>query len=135
MWELIPAWQKGSESLHAVLANMLRGHAAAYRAIHELQPESRVGYALHFRPMVPRTGWSPLDRLMRNIRYEGSTWASPPAISTGVMKSPLGNLQHPRSQRHAGLSRLNYYSVDTVWFDITKPGECFQIAATPKMPT
>ena len=37
-----------------VMGNMIRAHAAAYRAIHELQPEARVGYALHYRPMVPR---------------------------------------------------------------------------------
>ena len=37
-----------------VQANMLRAHAAAYRAIHEIQREARVGYALHFRPMVRR---------------------------------------------------------------------------------
>ena len=38
-----------------VEANMARAHAAAYRAIHEIQPEARVGYALHYRPMVART--------------------------------------------------------------------------------
>ena len=52
-----------------VLANMLRGHAVAYRAIHQIQPEARVGYAHHHRPMVAKRSWSPLDALMRNIRY------------------------------------------------------------------
>jgi len=33
-----------------VQSNMVRAHAAAYHLIHKLQPEARVGYALHFRP-------------------------------------------------------------------------------------
>src|SRR5512140_3650421 len=47
-----------------VEANLARAHAAAYRAIHQVQREARVGYALHYRPQVSRSGW-PLDRLMR----------------------------------------------------------------------
>ncbi len=72
-----------------VMANMVRGHAAAYRAIHEIQPEARVGYALHYRPLVARSRW-PLDVLMRNIRYNGINMGFPSAISTGVLRSPRG---------------------------------------------
>ena len=35
-----------------VMAMMIRAHAAAYHAIHEVQPEARVGYALHYRSFV-----------------------------------------------------------------------------------
>ena len=103
-----------------VMSNMVRAHAAAYRAIHELQPEARVGYALHYRPMVPRLSWSPLDRLMRNIRYNGLNMAFPSAISTGVMKSPVGNQSIPEAKGTQDYFGLNYYSVDTVWFDLFK---------------
>ena len=115
-----------------VLANMLRGHAAAYRAIHELQPEARVGYALHFRPMVPRLSWSPLDILMRKIRYDGVNMGFPTGISTGVMKTPLGKFNIPEAKGTQDYLGLNYYSVDTVWFDITKPGELFSNSGFPK---
>ncbi|MCB0120299.1 MAG: glycoside hydrolase family 1 protein [Anaerolineales bacterium] len=115
-----------------VLANMLRGHAAAYRAIHELQPEARVGYALHFRPMVPRLSWSPLDILMRKIRYDGVNLGFPTGISTGVMKTPLGKFNIPEAKGTQDYLGLNYYSVDTVWFDITKPGELFSNSGFPK---
>ncbi len=108
-----------------VLGNMLKAHAAAYRAIHELQPEARVGYAHHYRPMIPRWKWSPLDRLMRNIRYNGLNMGFPSAISTGVMKSPVGNQAIPEAKNAQDFFGLNYYSVDTVWFDITRPGELF----------
>ncbi|MCE9646501.1 MAG: family 1 glycosylhydrolase [Chloroflexi bacterium] len=115
-----------------VLGNMIRGHAAAYRAIHELQPEARVGYALHYRPMVPRISWSPLDRLMRNIRYSGLNMGFPSAISTGVMRSPVGNQSIPEAKGTQDYLGLNYYSVDTVWFDITRPGELFSNSGYPK---
>src|SRR5688572_27616724 len=108
-----------------VLGNMVRGHAASYRAIHELQPEARVGYALHYRPMVPRVKWSPLDILMRNIRYSGINMGSPSAISTGVMKSPIGSQNIPEAKGTQDYLGLNYYSVDTIWFDIRRPGEFF----------
>jgi beta-glucosidase len=127
-----PPGKKDLKQAMRVLGNMIRGHAAAYRAIHELQPESRVGYALHYRPMVPRVNWSPLDRLMRNIRYNGVNMGFPSAISTGVMKSPLGNQNIPEAKGTQDFLGLNYYSVDTVWFDITKPGEMFSNGGYPK---
>ena len=115
-----------------VLGNMVRAHAASYRAIHELQPESRVGYALHYRPMVPRISWSPLDRLMRNIRYSGVNMGFPSAISTGVMRSPIGSQNIPEAKGTQDYLGLNYYSVDTVWFDLFKPGEMFSNSGYPK---
>ena len=129
---VFPPGKKDLRQGMRVMANMLRGHAAAYRAIHELQPESRVGYAHHYRPMVPRASWSPLDMLMRNIRYNGVNMAFPTGISTGVMKTPLGNFNIPEAKGTQDYLGLNYYSVDTVWFDITKPGEMFSNSGYPK---
>jgi beta-glucosidase len=114
-----------------VQANMARAHAAAYRAIHELQPEARVGYALHFRPQEPAHAWSPLDRLMRNIKFEAINLAFPSAISTGIMKSPLGRIQVPEAKGTQDYFGLNYYSVDTVAFDLRKRSEFFSRSFYP----
>lgn len=116
---------KGMNLAMRVLANMLRAHAAAYKAIHEIQREARVGYALHYRPMVAARFWMPLDALMRNIQYQGINMAFPSAISTGVMKSPLGNLRVPEAKGLQDYLGLNYYSVDTVKFDLLNPKELF----------
>ncbi len=115
-----------------VEANMLRAHAAAYRAIHEIQPEARVGYALHYRPMAPKNKWSPLDVLMRNIRYEGINMAFPSAISTGVLKSPVGNHQIPEAKGTQDFLGLNYYSQDTISFDIRNSKELFTYSGFPE---
>jgi beta-glucosidase len=129
---VFPPGKKDLKLSMRVMSNMIRAHAAAYRAIHELQPESRVGYALHYRPMVPRVKWFPLDRLMRNIRYSGINMGFPSAISTGVMKSPVGNQHIPEAKGTQDYLGLNYYSVDTVWFDITKRTELFSSSGHPK---
>lgn len=114
-----------------VEANMLRAHAAAYRAIHEIQPEARVGYALHYRPMVAKNKWSPLDALMRNIRYEGINMAFPSAISTGILRSPVGNHQIPEAKGTQDYLGLNYYSRDTISFNIRNNKELFTHSGFP----
>ena len=115
-----------------VQACMARAHAAAYRAIHQIQPEARVGYALHFRPQEPAQTWWPLDRLMRKIRFEAINMAFPTAISTGVLKSPFGKIQIPEVKGTQDYFGLNYYSVDTVAFDLRNPGELFSRSFYPK---
>lgn len=108
-----------------VQANMARAHAAAYRTIHELQPEARVGYALHFRPMVPAKPWFPLDRLERNIHFDAINMAFPSAISGGVMRSPVGKINIPEAKNTQDYFGLNYYAQDTVAFDLSRPSELF----------
>jgi beta-glucosidase len=115
-----------------VMANMLKAHAVAYRTIHQVQPEARVGYALHYRPQVPAHPRSPLDRLMRNIRYTGINMAFPSGISTGVMRTPIGNFRVPEAMGTQDFFGLNYYSVDTVAFDIRNRAELFTRAYYPK---
>lgn len=120
-----PGCDKGFRVALRVLANLLRAHAASYRTIHEIQPEARVGYSLHYRPMVAARPWFPLDVLARNIHYSGMNMAFPSAISTGVMKSPMGNVRIPEVKGLQDYLGVNYYSVDTVKFDITNPMELF----------
>ena len=126
-----PTKHRGINIAMQVIANMLRGHAAAYRAIHEIQPEARVGYALHYRPMIAARPWFPLDLLMRNIRYEGVNMAFPSALSTGIMKSPVVKIQIPEAKGTQDFLGLNYYSVDTVSFHIGKRNELFTHSEFP----
>jgi beta-glucosidase len=114
-----------------VQANLVRAHAAVYRLIHELQPEARVGYALHFRPQEPARPWSPLDRLLRNLKFEGINMAFPSAISNGVLRSPVGRIQIPEAKGTQDYFGLNYYSVDTVAFDLRNRTELFSRSFYP----
>jgi beta-glucosidase len=127
-----PTKRRGINFAMQVLANMLRGHAAAYRAIHAIQPEARVGYAHHHRPMVTKRSWSPLDALTRKIRHEGFNMVFPSGISTGVMKTPIGKFQVPEAKGTQDFLGLNYYSVDTVSFHLGKRSELFTHSEYPK---
>jgi len=120
-----PPGKKDLRLAMRVAANLARGHAAAYRAIHEIQLEARAGYALHFRPMLAARPGFPLDRLERNIHFNAINMAFPTAISTGVMRTPLGKVRIPEAKGTQDYLGLNYYSVDTVTFDLHKPGELF----------
>jgi beta-glucosidase len=113
------------------MSNLLRGHAAAYRAIHQIQPEARVGYAHHHRPMVSKRPWSPLDAWMRKLRYSGVNMAFPSGISTGIMRTPVGKFQVPEAKGTQDFLGLNYYSVDTVSFHPGKPRELFSSGEFP----
>lgn len=120
-----PARNRGLNAAIKVMANMLRGHAAAYHAIHNIQKEARVAYALHYRPQVAARPWFPLDTLMRGIQDKGINMAFPTGIRTGVMQSPLGNVRIPEAKGTQDYLGLNYYSVDTVKFDLTQPATLF----------
>jgi len=126
-----PTKHRGVNVAMKVLANMLRGHAAAYRAIHKIQPESRVGFAHHHRPMTAKRSWSPLDQFMRKIRYEGLNMAFPTALSTGVMKTPVARVSIPEAKGTQDFLGLNYYSEDTVSFHMGKSRELFTHSEYP----
>jgi len=115
-----------------VLANMARAHAAAYRSIHEIQPEARVGYALHFRPQEAYHPASPLDRFIRNLKFQAINMGFPSAISSGVMRSPVGRIRIPEAKGTQDFFGLNYYSVDTVAFDLRKKEELFSRSFFPE---
>ena len=108
-----------------VMARMIRAHAAAYRAIHEIQRESRVGYALHYRSFLPYRTWSPLDRLSTAIAFNALNNGFPSALATGVMKSPLGSIKTPEAKGTQDYFGLNYYTRDFVAFDLRKPKTMF----------
>jgi beta-glucosidase len=108
-----------------VLANMLRGHAAAYRAIHEVQREARVGYAWYYRSFLPYRSWSPLDRMSANIAFSSLNNGFPSGVAAGVMRTPLGSIKVPEAKGTQDYFGFNYYTRDYVSFDLRKPRTLF----------
>jgi beta-glucosidase len=126
--ESVAGFPPGKKSLRLamqVLANLIRGHAAAYRAIHEVQPEARAGFALYYRSFVPYRAWSPLDRLITNAFFAGVNNGFPSALAAGVMRTPLGNVRIPEAKGTQDYFGFNYYTRDFVTFDPTRPGTLF----------
>lgn len=111
-----------------VQANLIRGHAAAYRAIHQVQPESRVGIALHYRAFAAHHPWSPLDRFLTqnaNIVLNGTF---PMAFSKGVIRSILGTIQVPEAKGTQDYFGFNYYTRNRITFDFRKTKTMFSHA-------
>ncbi len=127
----MPSSRGGLRLAIQVEANMLRAHAAAYRLIHEIQPQARVGYALHYRPMVARRSWFPLDQLMRSVRHTTVNLAFPSAISTGVMRTPLGSVRIQEAMGTQDYFGLNYYTAPTIWLDLFRTRELFTHSGFP----
>jgi beta-glucosidase len=108
-----------------VLANLVRGHAAAYRAIHEIQREARVGFALNYRSFLPYRAWSPLDRMSVRTAFNSLNNSFTSAVATGVMRSPVGSIQIPEARGTQDYFGFNYYTRNYVKFDLRKPKTLF----------
>lgn len=108
-----------------VLANLVRGHAAAYRTIHEIQPHARVGIALGYHDFKPHHELSPLDRLVAANTLQGAIWAFPSALATGRMRTPIGSVDIPEARGTQDYFGYNYYTRHIVSFDLRKPGTLF----------
>jgi beta-glucosidase len=93
-----------------VMTNMVRAHAAAYKAIHALQPTARVGVAHHHRPFTPAHAWSPLDRLVTALPNALFNDFFPRALSEGVLYLPFGRRKIPEAKGTQDFFGLNYYT-------------------------
>lgn len=101
----------------SVVENMLRGHAAAYHAIHKLQPEARVGLAHHMRLFDPARSDSWLDRFAAGNRDRVFNQIILTALTTGRFDRPFGLPRWFRSMKNtADFIGLNYYTRDLVQF-------------------
>ncbi len=107
-----------------VMRNLLRGHAAAYHAIHQQQEQARVGVAHSYRPFRVARKWLPLDWWQHSFANWNFNQAFAKALVRGKLEflyqvAPLPEILH--SQDFMG---VNYYSVDEVMFAF-KPAQLF----------
>jgi len=114
-----------------VLRNQMRAHQVVYRAIHERQPEAKVGLAQHLRIFDPPHPRSILDRWAAGLqdRLFNQLVLEPPA--KGILPFPLGlGTALPGGADAQDYIGLNYYSRDMVSFDVTQPGLLFTRRST-----
>jgi len=71
-----PPGKSNIQTAFRVLVNMARAHAACYKIIHELQPQAKVGFALHYRGF---TLIKPGSRLTPGRRTGSSPPLTPPS--------------------------------------------------------
>jgi beta-glucosidase len=106
-----PPQQRNFAAAHSVLAHLLLAHAAAYQAVHSLQPGAQVSYthALHdFRAERPQ---NPLDRYVAQLRAYliDHLWVK--ATLDGKLHPPLGFGQYqPALANSFDFVAINYYT-------------------------
>jgi beta-glucosidase len=115
-----------------VTANLIRGHAAAYRVIHELQPEAQAGIATNYRSFKPARSWMPLDKIPANIQNQLFNNAINDALVDGKLNLVFKKIRIPEAAKTQDFIGLNYYSRDLVQFDLTKPRTMFGKNNYPK---
>jgi len=93
-----------------VMTNLVRAHAAAYHAIHEVQPTARVGVAHHYRGFQPLRSWSPLDRYASGLPHRLVNEFFPRALTDGVLRFPFRRIRIPQAKDTQDYLGLNYYT-------------------------
>jgi beta-glucosidase len=125
---LIGNWPPGKNDLKLAMqvqANMIRGHVAAYRTIHQIQPEARVGMALNYRSFKPHHRWSPLDHLLTKNAHVMINAVFPMALAHGVIRSALGTIRIPEAKGTQDFFGFNYYTKNQITFDLRRPVTMF----------
>ena len=120
-----PPGKKDFRAAFCALKNLIRGHAAAYHAIHEIQEDGMAAYALYYRGFFPKRKWFLPDTLVSRSLSRNVNDLFAGAIENGtvqflvfkeLIKEAIG------TQDYIG---LQYYSSDLVSFSLLKPGELF----------
>lgn len=111
---VFPPGKKDLPAAFTVLVNLLKGHAAAYRTIHSLQKEARVGVAHHIRRLTPARGWMPLDRLLAGFFSANLNEAFPRSLVTGRLNFALRRARLPEAIGTQDFFGLNYYTWEYV---------------------
>jgi beta-glucosidase len=111
-----PGKQDGRAAME-VGRNLMRAHAAAYRRIHEHQPQARVGFAHNHRVFDPARPRSPLDRWVARLHARSFNETFLAAVTKGWWMLPLGFGPAWRLRKTLDWIGLNYYTRDLVAFD------------------
>ena len=110
----------GKQDLSAalrVMRNMVLAHARAYRIIHDLQPEARVGTALHYRGFKPAT-WLPVDRWAANLYHALFNDLFARAVTEGRFNAVFKREKLPGAAGTQDFLGINYYTTEQIRFDL-----------------
>lgn len=120
-----PPGKHSMGSAFAAMANMLRGHALAYRAIKSIQREARVGTAQHIRWMKPAHDWSPADKLLANLFSQNFNQSFLDALVDGRLNFMFKSTRVPEAIGTQDFVGLNYYTRELVSFNLLRPNDFF----------
>ncbi|NDJ78296.1 MAG: glycoside hydrolase family 1 protein [Chloroflexi bacterium] len=126
-----PPGKKNLVSTYRVIANLLRGHAAAYRAIKAQQPNAQVGLAKHqisFKVNRPQLIHAPAHDVIRHFFNRAIIGG----LLTGKLRLPLRTFRVPEAKDTLDWIGLNYYYRFAVGFHPLYPQQFFIRQSRPK---
>ncbi len=121
-------WPPGKDNIPLafyVMENMVRAHAAAYRAIHALQPQAQVGVATNYRSFRPARTWLPLDRWVAQITSVHFNDQFPHALKYGNFRALNRLIKVSDAVGTQDFVGINYYTREQVAFNLLNPRTIF----------
>jgi beta-glucosidase len=112
-----PPGKSDQKTAFLVMRHMLLAHADAYREIHDVQGNARVGLAHNMRILDPADPSSHLDRRATNVADRAFNQAILIALNKGRWALPLGFGPAWRLRGTLDWIGLNYYTRELVAFD------------------
>lgn len=125
---LVGVFPPGKQDLQAtmkVLYNLLRGHAMAYREIHNAQREARVGLALAVRPLRPAGPLTFLDSIAARLGSQFFNDAFADALIDGKLNMVFKTLRVPEAAGTQDYVGVNYYTMDLVRLNLLRRKDFF----------
>jgi len=120
-----PPGKKNFQLFFRVYTNLLRGHARAYRVIHEVQRHARAGIAQNYRAIRPAGPLYVLDQIPARAVGHSFYEAFNDALVDGKLRMLSLRASVPEAARTQDFIGVNYYTVDMLRFNLFKPGELF----------
>lgn len=114
---IFPPGQQDMRTGFAVLKNMLTAHAEAYRLIHNLQEDAKVGLAHNLRCFDPANPRRMQDRLVAWIQDLSFNETTLKAVWNGYWVPPVGFGLAWKLRRTLDWIGLNYYTRDLVAYN------------------
>jgi beta-glucosidase len=128
---VFPPGKQDLSAAFMVLLHMVQAHARAYHIIHELQPEARVGTALHYRGFKPAT-WLPVDRWIAKVYHALFNDLFPQALKEGSFNAIVKRARVPEAAGTQDFLGINYYTTEKVRFDLLAAKKLFSHLSFPE---
>ena len=128
---VFPPGQHSLTATFNAIRNIVLAHAAAYHAIHEIQPQAQVGLAHHYRGLRPANPRSPLDRWIAHFREQIFNDAVALAAHVGSLRLPGATQRLPKAARTQDFIGLNYYSTEQFGFNLLHPARALAVGTYP----
>lgn len=122
---LFPPGKHDLQAAMKVLANLVRGHALAYREIHTAQRHARVGLAHAIRPAHPAGPLKFLDAIPARLVSQFFNAAFPGALVDGRLRMVFKNLTIPEAAGTQDFMGVNYYTMDLVRLNLLRGKDFF----------